>query len=113
MLSNQKVGAVYYDSIEIGPRALGHRSFIADCSDPKMKEVMNSKIKHREPYRPFAPIVLASEYSKYFSGSSSGIHSYMLGAPKCTKKAKDLAPSIVHVDGTAKFNWSPNIMEYV
>ena len=102
LLLEQNVGAIYHGAIEIGPRALGHRSFIADCSDSKMKEVMNLKIKHREAYRPFAPIVLADKYSQYFSGSNCGIHSYMLGAPQCTDKAKEQAPSIVHIDGTAR-----------
>ena len=102
MLKNNMVGAIYSEGIEIGPRALGHRSFIANAKSKDMKEVMNRKIKHREAYRPFAPIVLSCDYEKYFDGSISSIHSYMLGAPVCTERAREEVPSIVHVDNTAR-----------
>ncbi len=51
---------------EWGPRALGSRSIIADPRNPAMKEIVNAKIKFREPYRPFAPSVLAECAEKYF-----------------------------------------------
>ena len=44
-----------------GPRALGNRSILADPRDPDMKDIVNAKIKFREPYRPFAPSVLAEQ----------------------------------------------------
>ena len=69
-MDKQQVGCLYYKSIEIGPRALGHRSFIASAKEGKMKEIMNSKVKHREPYRPFAPIVLEDNFSDYFMGEA-------------------------------------------
>ena len=52
--------------VEWGPRALGQRSILADPGNPKMKDIVNIKIKFREPYRPFAPSVLAEETNTYF-----------------------------------------------
>ena len=49
----------YQGRFEWGPRALGNRSIIADARNPRMKDIVNTKIKFREPYRPFAPSVLA------------------------------------------------------
>ncbi len=100
-LIKKQIVALYYDGIEIGPRALGHRSFLADARTPKMKDILNAKIKHREGYRPFAPIVLKSDFRNYFI-SSTDDHPYMLQAPRCTNKALNNVPAICHVDGTAR-----------
>ena len=51
---------------EWGPRALGNRSIIADARNPNMKDIVNTKIKFREPYRPFAPSVLAECAEEFF-----------------------------------------------
>ncbi len=51
---------------EWGPRALGNRSIIADARNPNMKDIVNTKIKFREPYRPFAPSVLAERAEEFF-----------------------------------------------
>lgn len=101
LLANDMVGALFCDGIEIGPRALGHRSFIASASKKEMKEVMNQKIKHREGYRPFAPIIRDINFHKYFS-SVVKEHPYMLQAPKCNLRAQKEVPAIVHEDKTAR-----------
>jgi carbamoyltransferase len=62
--------------MEFGPRALGARSILADARNPEMQKKINLKIKHREGFRPFAPIVLAEEVSNYFE--HQGISPYML-----------------------------------
>ena len=52
--------------MEFGPRALGHRSIVADPRRPDMKDVLNARIKHREPFRPFAPSILAEAVGEWF-----------------------------------------------
>jgi carbamoyltransferase len=52
--------------MEFGPRALGARSILGDARSPKMQKIMNLKIKFRESFRPFAPIVLKEDLKKYF-----------------------------------------------
>ncbi|MBU6148742.1 MAG: hypothetical protein KGQ54_00920 [Verrucomicrobia bacterium] len=100
-LAKGKVVALFTEGIEIGPRALGHRSFLADARTAKMKEVMNAKIKHREGYRPFAPAVLSEHFSDYFI-SKMPHQPYMLEAPQCTPKAIQKIPAVCHVDGSAR-----------
>ena len=56
---------------ELGPRALGNRSILADPRNPEMKDIVNAKIKFREPYRPFALSVLAECAEKYFDLSQA------------------------------------------
>src|SRR6202040_2533835 len=59
---------------EWGPRALGSRSILADARNPEMKNIVNAKIKFREPYRPFAPSVLAERAEQYFDLSDATRH---------------------------------------
>lgn len=66
-LLQSKVIGWYRGRFEWGPRALGHRSIIADPRREEMKEIVNTKIKFREPFRPFAPVVLEERASEYFS----------------------------------------------
>lgn len=100
-LLDKKIIALYSEGIEIGPRALGHRSFLADARSAEMKTILNSKIKHREGYRPFAPIVLQQDFDKYFISKTTE-HPYMLQAPKCTPHALKTVPAVCHVDQTAR-----------
>ena len=86
---------------EYGPRALGHRSFLADARGANMKQVLNEKIKHREPYRPFAPICLEDEFDKFFLSPHRN-HKTMLYAVECTDAARNEIPAVVHVDGSAR-----------
>ena len=62
---------------------------------------MNKKVKHRELYRPFAPIVLKEYFNQYFT-SNTNDHPYMLMAPKCKSIAKRNVPAICHIDETAR-----------
>ena len=66
-LADEKIISFFQNGIELGPRALGNRSFLADPRSNKMKEKMNLKIKHREGYRPFAPIVLKDYFENILS----------------------------------------------
>ena len=64
-LSKGKIIGWFQGGSEYGPRALGNRSILADSRNPKMKDIVNNRVKHRENYRPFAPAVLEEDYKKY------------------------------------------------
>ncbi len=85
---------------EFGPRALGNRSILADPRKAEMKAVLNSRVKHRQAFRPFAPIVLAERAGEIFEGDEPS--PYMLLAKRVRAEWKDRIPAVVHVDGTAR-----------
>jgi carbamoyltransferase len=90
---------------EWGPRALGNRSILADPRNPDMKDIVNAKIKFREPYRPFAPSVLAECAGKYFDLAHAPYHHparYMLYVVPVREKHRSTLPAVTHVDGTAR-----------
>lgn len=66
LLSEEKIVGVAQGRMEFGPRALGNRSILADCRSPYMQSRINLKIKYRESFRPFAPVVLAEKEAEYF-----------------------------------------------
>ncbi len=76
LIANGRVIGWHQGRMEFGPRALGARSILADARDPDMQKKINLKIKYREGFRPFAPIVLAEEVGNYFD--YQGISPYML-----------------------------------
>ena len=92
------IGLIYGDS-EVGPRALGNRSIVCDPSIPEMKDILNSKVKYRESYRPFAPFCKKEDAHKYFESRDFENMEYMSFA---VKVKVDTLPSITHVDGTAR-----------
>ncbi|MGA1048853.1 MAG: carbamoyltransferase C-terminal domain-containing protein, partial [Minisyncoccia bacterium] len=96
-LFKDKIAAVAVGRAEYGPRALGNRSILADPRDPNIKDEVN-KIKKREMFRPFAPVVLEEKASDWFD--MNFISPYMQYAVKCKKP--DLIPSVVHKDGTSR-----------
>lgn len=85
---------------EFGPRALGHRSLIADPRNPKSPERINSLLKHREAFRPFAPAVLEELYSQCFEGTLP--IPYMLETRQVKPEWTDIVPAICHVDNSAR-----------
>jgi carbamoyltransferase len=87
---------------ELGQRALGFRSILCDPSYPDMKSILNSKVKFREWYRPFAPVCLKRHASKYFDSVSFEHMEFMSFACKVKESAKSKIPAIVHVDGSAR-----------
>jgi carbamoyltransferase len=100
-IQENAVIAIYDGGFEYGPRALGRRSFIASASSTNMKEILNSKIKHREAYRPFAPICLLEDFSLFFVSSHLN-HEFMSYAVATTKFARATIPAVVHHDGTSR-----------
>ena len=91
---------------EWGPRALGSRSILADPTNANIKSIVNEKIKFREPFRPFAPSVVAEKAADYFdiagTPSPSGPENFMLQVCPVKEEVKTLMPAITHVDGTAR-----------
>ena len=98
MISESKIVAWYQGGSEFGPRALGNRSFIANPTNPDMKDILNKRIKFREWFRPFAPSVTEEDCQKYFDIDVPS--PFMLYT--CPVKTPKLIPSITHVDGTAR-----------
>lgn len=96
-LIRDKIAAVATGRSEYGPRALGNRSILADPRDPLIKDKVNL-IKKREPFRPFAPVVMEEHASKWFDMKFSS--PYMQYAVKCLQP--DKIPSVVHKDGTSR-----------
>ena len=92
------IGLVYGDS-EIGPRALGNRSIVCDPSYPDMKDKINSKVKFREWYRPFAPFCRKEISQKYFETRDYENLEYMSFAPKVKI---DNIPATTHIDRSAR-----------
>jgi carbamoyltransferase len=96
-LKDKKIAAVASGRAEFGPRALGNRSILADPRDSEIKQQVN-KIKQREQFRPFAPVVLEEHAEEWFEIKDPS--PYMQYAVKCKKP--DLIPSVVHYDGTSR-----------
>lgn len=86
--------------MEWGPRALGNRSLLADPRREDMRELINSKVKQREAFRPFAPSVLAERATELFE--LPGPSEFMQFTVRVKASAKGLIPAVTHVDGTAR-----------
>lgn len=86
---------------EIGPRALGGRSILADPRTVISRERINRQLKRREPFRPLAPIVLRSDYSEYFHDEQHA-DPFMLKVARARERCLREAPAVVHIDGTAR-----------
>ena len=100
-----KVVGWYQGRFELGPRALGNRSIIADPGNPAMKDIVNTKIKFREPFRPFAPSVLVERVGEFFDLPEAQRHypaRYMLYVVDVKERQRDRIPAITHIDGTAR-----------
>ena len=98
LISEGNVVGWYQGKMEWGPRALGNRSILADPRNPKMKDILNEKIKHRESFRPFAPSILEEHASDYFDIDIPS--PYMLFV--CDVKQPEKIPAVTHIDGTAR-----------
>ena len=82
---------------ESGNRALGNRSILADPRNPDIKEIINSSIKMREDFRPFAPAVMEEHYQEYFDTNQPSPYMSRIMPVK-----SDKIPGVTHVDGTAR-----------
>ena len=99
-LADGRIVGWFQGRFELGPRALGNRSILASPLKADIRNVINARIKYREPFRPFAPAVLAERASEYFEISQSD--PFMTMAPRVRADKAHLIPAAVHVDGTAR-----------
>lgn len=99
-ISKGQILGIHRGRTEIGPRALCHRSILADATNPNMKDILNERVKHREKFRPFAPVVTYEDQFKIFSLKKDS--PYMLFATEVLDEYRNKIPSVTHVDGTAR-----------
>jgi carbamoyltransferase len=99
-LADGKVIGLFTGALEAGPRALGHRSILASPLEPDVVDRLNATVKFREPFRPFAPVVLAHRASDYFVLDQPS--PFMSIAATATDYARRMVPAIVHRNGTAR-----------
>ena len=85
---------------EIGPRALGNRSILCNPLNKNMKQILNDKVKHREWFRPFAPVCSYEDSKKFFTNENQIL--YMSVICNTKKEHQSIMPAITHVDGTAR-----------
>ena len=105
LLQEGKVVGWFQGRFEWGPRALGNRSILADPRKPEMKDIVNTKIKFREPFRPFAPSVPMGRVTDFFDLPEPARHlpaRYMLYVVPVKEPMRSRVPAITHVDGTAR-----------
>jgi len=100
LIYENKIVGIHRGRTEIGPRALCHRSILANPANPDMKNILNKRVKYREPFRPFAPVVTEERCSDIFNIDTTS--PFMLLAPLVNEKYRSLIPSVVHVDNTAR-----------
>ncbi len=104
-LTQGQVVGWHQGRFEWGPRALGSRSILADARRADMKDIVNTKIKFREPYRPFAPSVLAEAAERYFELPNAACHMparFMLLVVPVRPEHHKTRPAITHVDGSGR-----------
>jgi carbamoyltransferase len=103
LLCDGKIIGWFEGGAELGPRALGQRSILCDPRQPDAKEILNRRVKMREPFRPFAPAVLLDKAADWFEfGGTSCESRFMLRVCEVKREKRDEVPAVVHVDGTGR-----------
>jgi carbamoyltransferase len=100
LLAGSKIVGWFQGRAEVGPRALGARSILADPRRADMKDVVNERVKHREGFRPFAPAVLDERGAEYFEGYYPNPFMLLVLPIRPDKRAE--IPAVTHVDGTGR-----------
>jgi carbamoyltransferase len=101
-IADGQVLAWYRGRMEFGPRALGHRSILADPGHPEMRDRINAMVKKREGFRPFAPAVSLAQASRWFDVAPGVALPYMTVIVDVREEHRAALPAITHVDGTAR-----------
>lgn len=103
LLCEGKIVGWFQGRSELGPRSLGQRSILCDPRSPDAKALLNSRVKHREAFRPFAPVVPLALAKEWFELEDFGAESpFMLRVIRFREQAKDRVPGVVHIDGTGR-----------
>lgn len=100
MIADGKIVGWFSGRAEIGPRALGARSILADPRKAEMKDIVNARVKHREGFRPFAPAVLHEDGDEYFENYH--LNPFMLLVLPVRPDKRGAIPAVTHVDGTGR-----------
>ena len=100
LLEKKKIVGIFRGRLEWGARSLGNRSILADPRGKEIKNIINQKIKRRESFRPFAPIILYDDLKEWFFIERE-IPS-MMEVYKIKENKKDIIPAVVHKDGTCR-----------
>jgi carbamoyltransferase len=99
-IADGKVVGWFQGRMEFGPRALGNRSIVVDPRRSEMKDILNARIKKREPFRPFAPSILEGRVGEYFEQTHPSPTMLMVYQVKKDKQA--VIPAVTHVDGSGR-----------
>jgi carbamoyltransferase len=100
--------AIFRGPAETGPRALGHRSIVANSSNPRTRELLNERVKHREAIRPLAPMATLAAAKDLFelnegaSDDGYNAYNYMVLTVRAKSHARTQVPAVIHTDGTAR-----------
>lgn len=102
LLAEGKLLGWFQGAMEFGQRALGNRSILADPRNAASKDLVNSAVKYRESFRPFAPAILAERVSDYFYTEGTGQAPYMERVYTFREEVRHSVPAVVHVDGSGR-----------
>ena len=108
MVAQNGVIALYQGAAETGPRALGHRSILANPCDPLARELLNERVKYREAIRPLAPMATLDAAKEYFdlhegaSDADYNAYNYMVLTAHSKPQARAKIPAVIHADGTGR-----------
>jgi len=108
MISQNGVIAIYQGAAETGPRALGHRSILANPCDADVRELLNARVKYREAVRPLAPMATLEAARDHFeledgaSDADYNAYNYMVLTARSKPHARDKIPAVIHADGTGR-----------
>jgi carbamoyltransferase len=107
-LASDRVIGLYQGASETGPRALGHRSILANPCNPDTRRVLNERVKHRELIRPLAPMLTRAAAEHFFhlqpgaAADDYNAYSYMVLTARARPEAREAIPAVIHHDGTGR-----------
>jgi carbamoyltransferase len=107
-VSDDCIMGIYQGSSETGPRALGHRSILANPRNPETRRLLNERVKHRELIRPLAPMLTRAAAERFFyleegaSDDDYNAYNYMVLTARARLQAYEMIPSVIHYDGTGR-----------
>jgi carbamoyltransferase len=108
MTAQGGVFAIFQGSAETGPRALGHRSIVANPCNPRIRDVLNQRVKYREAIRPLAPMMTLEAAQQFFelsdgaSDANYNAYNYMVLTARSKPEARRRIPAVIHADETGR-----------
>jgi carbamoyltransferase len=107
-VAGDRIMGIYQGASETGPRALGHRSILANPCNPETRRLLNERVKHRELIRPLAPMLTSSAAERFFyleegaSDDDYNAYNYMVLTARARPRAFEAIPAVIHHDGTGR-----------